>query len=81
MVVWGKTLGTTKADTYVSTINEMCIFLADNQNIGIRKDEVTKGLKSYPINSHVVFYIRQNNKIYIIRFLHKKMDYQQHLVN
>ena len=73
--------GIEQADNYLMKINEMCEFIFNNKKIGKNKSEIFEGLKSYQVNSHIIFYTEQNQTVYIIRFLHQSMDYEQHLLN
>ena len=42
-------------------------------------DYIRSGYRQYKINSHLVFYVIDQNIIYIIRVLHESMDYKTKL--
>lgn len=73
--------GIKQADNYTLKIDEMCEFIFENRGLGRDKTEVFEGLKSYPVGSHNIFYIEQGKHILVVRILHQKMDYEQHLLN
>jgi len=52
--------------------------LADNPSIGRDMNEIAPGLLSYPVESHVVYYKRQGDDIFVIRVLHKRMLADKH---
>jgi len=74
---WGKK----QADNYSLKIDEMCEFLFENPGLGRDKSEVFDGLKSYPVGSHSIYYVEQDSSILVVRILHQRMDYEQHLLN
>lgn len=42
--------------------------------LGRRRDELKKGLRSFPIDRHVVFYFVTENSVEIVRVLHGAQD-------
>jgi toxin ParE1/3/4 len=48
--------------------------LAENPDLGKRRDELYKGLRVYPSGKHVVFYITMDKGIDVVRILHGSMD-------
>ena len=73
--------GIKQADHYTLKINEICEFIVENRGLGRNKSEVIKGLKSYPVGSHSIFYFEQKHHIFVVRILHQRMDYERHLLN
>ncbi|VAW97148.1 hypothetical protein MNBD_GAMMA20-856 [hydrothermal vent metagenome] len=53
--------------------------LVNNPDIGKGADEVSPGLLSHSIESHVIYYKRQGDDIVIVRVLHKRMLPDKHL--
>jgi toxin ParE1/3/4 len=48
--------------------------LANNPALGRRVEKLTRGLQRFEHQSHVIFYISEPEKIFIIRVLHSSMD-------
>lgn len=70
--------GQKKANSYATDIHNMCDFIADNLGLGKSRDHIVNGLKSYPVGSHIVFYVEKNGLVYVIRLLHKRSDFERH---
>ena len=74
-----KTWGVQQALSYVAVLRDVCAELADNPELGKRRDEVHKGLRVYPSGKHLVFYLTIDNGIDVVRILHGSMDTHHHL--
>jgi toxin ParE1/3/4 len=72
---WGKR----QIRIYIDAIEERCQILAGNPDIGKDADELAPDLLSHPIESHVIYYKRQGDDIFVIRVLHKRMLPDMHL--
>lgn len=57
-------------------INEIC----NNSDLGKSIDEVKKGHRRINVKSLMIVYKIVNEKIYIDRILHQKMDIEKHLI-
>jgi toxin ParE1/3/4 len=53
--------------------------LADNPEMGAKRDYVREGYRVLFINSHAVYYTVAPSAIHIIRVLHGQMDPGRHL--
>jgi len=73
-----KQWGRSQTRIYIDRIEERCQMLADNPSIGRDMNEIAPGLLSYPVESHVVYYKRQGDDIFVIRVLHKRMLADKH---
>ena len=58
------------ADRLLETIDETCQRLADMPGMGLRRDELAPGLRSFPAGKYLIFYRPVENGIEIIRVLH-----------
>lgn len=58
---------------------EVFTLIAQNPKLGIDRNEIKKGLKSFVYKSHVVFYRVMKTKISIVRVLHGSRDLPRHL--
>lgn len=68
------TWGTRQARIYLEAIRDTCVELSINPKIGKARDEIRKGLYTYPSGKHLIFYFIQHKEIDIIRVLHENMD-------
>lgn len=53
--------------------------LGDNPALGRARDEVRPGLRSFPVESHVIWYRDGPEAVEIVRVLHGMMDYASEL--
>lgn len=71
--------GTAQASKYVDGLEELAGTLAHNPALGKSRDELHKGLQSFPYESHVLFYRRERSGIVIVRILHENIDSPRHI--
>lgn len=72
---WGKK----QVKDYIDALEEAAQMLADNPDIGLNRDTLSKGLLSFPLLSHNLYYVKTSSSITIIRILHTSMDSAKHL--
>jgi toxin ParE1/3/4 len=68
-----------KAEVYIRQIQRSLETLAADPRLGRTCDEVRAGYRKYPVGSHVVFYRVVEGEIDVVRILHQRMDFEQHL--
>ncbi|KJV92914.1 type II toxin-antitoxin system RelE/ParE family toxin [Rickettsia bellii] len=68
--VWGQDI----TKKYLTQIHNKCIEICNFPHIGINRPEIFESVKSIAINSHMILYALVDNKIEILRVLHKNMD-------
>lgn len=71
--------GALQTNTYLDGLENHGQLLADNPDLGARRDELAGELFSFPYESHVLYYFKQPHGITIVRVLHKRMDPVNHL--
>ena len=57
----------TAADSYLDRILHVCALIADNPAMGIERDELKVGVRSFPVESHVIFYVAKDKGIVVLR--------------
>lgn len=76
--IWNYTYETwseLQADKYYYQLLEFCQEVADNPNVGRKYSQITKGLRGFKANKHIIFYrLSGENEIEVLRILHEKMD-------
>lgn len=66
--------GFEQAVTYISSFGELFELLANNPNLGRKREEIRDGLHSISKESHVIFYRIIRSKVRIVRILHASRD-------
>lgn len=63
-----------RATEFIRRIKEVLSLIADNPEMGRTRDELEKGLRSFPVGKYTVFYRSIQDEIQVIRVLHGSMD-------
>ena len=71
--------GSAKTQIYIDQLEQAILSLRENPKIGVACDDIREGYRKYHINRHVVFYRVTPQKITIVRVLHDRMDFKQHV--
>lgn len=66
--------GATQSHNYIDDLEALAQILADNPLLGTECQELSQGLRSFPYQSHLLFYVLQKDGITIVRVLHKSVD-------
>ena len=57
----------TAADQYIDRIYHVCSLIVENPAMGAERPELRKGLRSFPVDSHVVFYTIDAGMVTVLR--------------
>ncbi len=76
--------GASQADTYLDGLETRAQLLADNPDLGTKRETLSEWLLSFSYESHILYYTKlthgkQCNGITIVRVLHQNMDPVKHL--
>ena len=71
--------GASQANTYLDGLESRALLLAENPDLGITRETISKGLLSFPYESHILYYKKHARGIVIVRVLHQHMDPVKHL--
>ena len=66
--------GAAQSHNYIDDLEALTQILADNPLLGTQRDELFQGLRSFPYQSHLLFYVLQKEGIAIVRVLHTSVD-------
>jgi toxin ParE1/3/4 len=66
--------GAAQSHNYIDDLEALAQILADNALLGTERDELSQGLRSFPYQSHLLFYVLQKDGISIVRVLHTSVD-------
>jgi toxin ParE1/3/4 len=68
-----------RAEVYVRQIRRAVEIVAEDPRRGRNCDNIRAGYRKYPAGSHFVFYRVVEGGIDVVRILHQRMDFDQHL--
>ena len=71
--------GQTQSDSYLEILKEKFWSLTEQPLVGTERPELLSGIRSLPIESHLLFYRVTANSVEIIRILHARQDPARHL--
>ena len=71
--------GVQQAEVYVRQIRRAVEIVAEDPCRGRNCDNIRAGYRKYPAGSHFVFYRVVEGGIDVVRILHQRMDFDQHL--
>ena len=81
IAVWSYTFqqwGERQADKYLDELDHGIHALAENAELGAKRDYVREGYRVLFINRHAVYYTVTPATIHVVRVLHGLMDPEQH---
>lgn len=58
---------------YTRDITRCCAFLAAGPESGRQCDRLALGLRRFEVGKHVIFYLREPERIIVVRILHQQM--------
>ena len=71
--------GAAQATTYLDGLETRAQLLAENPDLGTARETISRGLLSFPYESHILYYKKHTHGIVIVRVLHQHMDPVKHL--
>ena len=71
--------GLDQAERYFHVLRQAIEAIARNPGRGRPCDEVRPGYRRYAVGSHMIFFRIVGDHIDIVRVLHQRMDFEQHL--
>jgi toxin ParE1/3/4 len=75
----GAQWGVAQRDIYRAEIEQALATLGTNPLIGQARDDLSPGLRSYPVEAHIIYYRISGSVVRVVRILHQKMDAARHL--
>lgn len=72
--------GPAQAEKYLDGLEALAQYLAENPNLGMKRDGLFEGLISFPYVSHILYYVKQPQGITVIRVLHNRMDPERQIM-
>ena len=73
------TWGAAQMDVYAAAIDHGLQNLSRYPRLGLKRDDLFRGCRSFQIEHHIVYYRSDKTTLYVARILHERMDEKQHL--
>ena len=67
-------LGVDAADAYIARIRDLCELIASQPEMGVARDDVADGVRSFPVHNYVIFYEDVESSLRILRLWHTSQD-------
>ncbi len=71
--------GVLQIHAYLDGLEARGQLLADNPDLGLKREAISEGLLSFPYENHILYYMKQPHGITAVRVLHQSMDPTKHL--
>ena len=71
--------GVRRASVYLDNLKKHFWGLTEQPKIGIGREELLPSMRSFPVDSHVVFYRLQQSQVEVVRVLHGRQDPRHHI--
>ncbi len=71
--------GEQQTDKYLYGLEQCLQLLADNPNLGRTCDELRQGYQRHEYESHIIFYRKRKNDIFIATIIHQSRDIARNL--
>jgi toxin ParE1/3/4 len=75
MAQWGEQ----QAERYLQQLEQCCERLVAHPELGKARDELRVGYRSILEGSHIIIYRSHQNRIEVVRILHRRMDIERHI--
>ncbi len=66
--------GVDAADAYLEKIRDLCELIAGQPEMGVARDDVANDVRSFPIDSYVIYYEDAGSSLRILRVWHSSQD-------
>jgi toxin ParE1/3/4 len=71
--------GEDQAKRYIRELEKAIETVARDPKKGRACDDIRSGYRRFSVGSHILFFVTKGDHIEIIRVLHQRMDFDQHL--
>lgn len=66
--------GVDAADAYIDKIRDLCTLIASQPEMGVARDDVAHDVRSFPVDSYVIYYEDVGPSLRILRVWHASQD-------
>lgn len=71
--------GVVQSGEYLSKLRRAMVLLASSPQLGTQRPELGSGVTSFPLASHVIYYLMDGKDVVVFAVLHKAMVPSRHL--
>ena len=71
--------GIVQAKQYVRELQRAIETVARDPRRGRACDDIRPGYRKFPAGAHIIFFLPLGDRVQIVRILHQRMDFDQHL--
>jgi toxin ParE1/3/4 len=68
-----------QANHYVRLLHQGIEAIVRDPRRGRPCDDIRVGYRKYPVGSHILFFRMLEGRVYVVRILHQRMDFERHL--
>ena len=69
-----QTWGADQTSLYIDGLEKLAQLIAEAPKLGKAREDIAEGLKAFPYQSHVLYYVEAAHGITVARVLHENMD-------
>jgi toxin ParE1/3/4 len=62
------------ADEYISRLQEICVLLAGQPGMGVDRQDIAMGVRSFSVDRYVVYYEQHGSVLSVLRIWHTARD-------
>jgi toxin ParE1/3/4 len=62
------------ADEYISRLQEVCVLLAGQPGMGVDRQDIAMGVRSFSVDRYVVYYEQHGSVLSVLRIWHTARD-------
>lgn len=66
--------GYQQADSYQASLTKHFARISDHPFAGVSRDDLRRGVRTHPAESHVVYYRVRHGEVQVLRVLHSRQD-------
>lgn len=71
--------GVTQASNYLEIIKALLWRLTEQPKMGIDREDLLPSIRSFAVETHIVFYRLRFDRVEIVRILHGRQDPKRHI--
>ena len=71
--------GSRQTSDYLDKLKKIFWELTEQPKMGVEREELFPNMRSFSVDSHVVFYRLQQSQVEIVRVLHGRQDPRRHI--
>jgi len=62
------------ANRYLNKLHDKALMLSENPEIGVLRPELAEGLRTFPVDNYILYYLLQKDCVELVRVFHGSRD-------